>query len=285
MAYFKKNKGFKIVTRILFFLIIFVIIIAVVPQLRVMTVVKFNKQLHEYHSVQREQGVQINIPTGRITREKDWFPIMNVFHDEKGFSNKIKRDVELTILYNYGDFDSLFGTSLYYDSDSPYYGGYYGAYILKDNSNHNSFYGFDEKGNVIPEEFAQIPEYDQKYLALASIGSDWHKRVFKIEAGEILEDVNYAGYENWVRVDSSIYTNGPAHKRKKFQLGYLQYGNPLLNKEEEEDFKPANFHGRMYIRAFEKSRVTICLYIMAIDEGVLEDCDEKFLAKTIIKEK
>ena len=257
-------------------------IIALVPELRVMAVVKVSRELNQYNS-NIQENIKIKIPTGLATKKKDWFPIMNVYYDENGFGNTINREVELTVLYNYGDFNSLFGTSLYYDSSSPYYGGYYGAYIIQEKTATNSFYGFDEMGNLILEEIERIPSYDQIHLALACIDCEPKKRIFKVEANEIEENIPYLGYEGWTRVDSSIYTNGPAHKKEKFQFGYLQYGNPLANKESNEDFKAEDFFGRMYIRAFEESHMTICLYIMAIDKKVLEDCDRELLANTIIK--
>lgn len=259
-------------------------IIILVPKFRVMAVVKVSREFNQHHSILEEQDIKIEIPTGQKTAKKDWFPIMNIYHDENGFGRRINRDVGLTVLYNYGDFNSLVGTSLYYDSSSPYYGGYYGAYVIREKSDINTFYGFDEKGDLILEEIENIPLYDQIHLALACIGCEFSERIFKVEANGIKEGIPYIGYEDWICVDSSIYTNGPAHKREKFNLGYLQYGNPLANKEANQDFKAEDFYGRMYIKAFEESNVTICLYIMAIDEKVLEDCDREFLAKTIIKE-
>lgn len=44
-------------------------------------------------------------------------------------------DARLTILYNFPAFDLSRGCSRLYDPNSPYYNGFYGAYLVRDGSN------------------------------------------------------------------------------------------------------------------------------------------------------
>ena len=65
------------------------------------------------------------MPGGLSTREKDWYPFVMTFNDDKGFSNFINRDMNFTVLYNFGAFEYINGASSIYNFNSDYYGAFY----------------------------------------------------------------------------------------------------------------------------------------------------------------
>jgi hypothetical protein len=65
------------------------------------------------------------------TIEKDWYPFVITFNDDEGFSNFIGRDLNYTVLYNFGAFEYLNGASMIYNPQSQYYSSFYGAYFIK----------------------------------------------------------------------------------------------------------------------------------------------------------
>ncbi len=52
---------------------------------------------------------------GAATFQKDYFPFVITFDPSASFSRYIGAPVDLTILYNFGAFDMLYGASTLYD--------------------------------------------------------------------------------------------------------------------------------------------------------------------------
>ncbi len=244
---------------------------------------------------------KVSIPSGSMTKENDWYRKMVWFSDQS-FSDAY----DVTVLYSYGYFNGLLGTSRYYDQRSPYYGGFYGGYFITGH-NDNAF-GFKGDGTINPEEIYSIAKHDQVNLVLPALGCDVSRRHFEIDKiDDIVENISFGGYDDWTRIDSHIVTNGPAHERSNFEKGYFQYGLPLKpiaeserkqiieeneskkgywnygNTKDYSDFALEYFVGRVYVRYFKEYKTTVCLYIMAIDEEVVNQTDENILRKSIIK--
>lgn len=96
-----------------------------------LAVMKIYSGIHEHDSIMAEKGIELRIPGGGVTWEKDWYPFVMTFNDDAGFRRFTgEADVKLTILYNFPAFDLLKGCSRLYDPASPYYNGFYGAYLV-----------------------------------------------------------------------------------------------------------------------------------------------------------
>lgn len=247
-----------------------------------MLTVKVYKEINKRDSVLSMEDINFEIPSGAHTDAKDWMPIMVWYHDKGGFSYLMGKELDLTVLYTYGAFDSLFGASNYYNEDSPYYGAFCGGYAIRDKKNPKDAFGFDDDGSIVLDEFESVPKYDQKQLVLPALGCPIDKRIFNTKIISIEEDIEYAGYNGWVRVNSLIFTNGPAHNSSKFNIGYLQYGKPPKLLESKVNFQPQWFRGRMYMRYFEDIEMTICLYVICKNEKEINICDDELLSNAKI---
>lgn len=222
------------------------------------------------------ENIDFDIPSGSHTNSKDWLPIMIWYHDKGRFSQLRGKNLDMTVLYCFGAFDSIRGTSFYYDDKSPYYGAFYGGYAIKNITNPKEAFGFNEDGSIKQEELESVAKYDQMNLVLPALGCI-NERVFKTQIISIEDDIDYIDYKDWTRIDTAIYTNGPSHRYSKFNIGYLQYGNPLNPSKSKEDFNPQWFQARMYAKYFKEIGMTICLYVMCKDKNQIEICDENLL--------
>ena len=235
------------------------------------------------NSLLDELDMKMKIPDGRSTGEKDWYPFVLVYTANKGFSNFMGRELSLTILYNFGAFDWKYGTSSYYQAQSPYYNSFYGGYIVKEHDSGRK-YAFGAEGQPIIEEILSVPEYDFKYLVMESLGCPEEKLTMETVSYELKTDVNYVGYDDWYRLDGLLLLNTPNHKFKSNRRAYIQFGNPIVYPDKEE-YELITMHGRIYARYFEEINSTIFLYIITPDSLTLEKCDQEILSKTIIDKK
>jgi hypothetical protein len=234
-------------------------------------------RMHEKNSVLAKNQISFRIPGGLHTKKADWYPFVITFNDDKGLSSYLGEPVEFTVLYNFGHFQLREGTSSYYNPDSPYYSSFYGGYIVKPQDRDRRF-GFLEDGSINTEELVKVPEFDQKYLVLPSLGCPREKRAFEERVTYIQDQIEYIGYSGWTRVDSEIETNSPAHEYRGFKQGYLQYGRPLGRFEYYEDFPVIDLKGRVYAKYFEEINATIVLYAMAPDWKVIDEVDREILS-------
>ena len=225
--------------------------------------------------------LSIKIPGGTSTEENDWYPFVLVYKANEGFSKHIGRDVDLTILYNFGAFDWKSGTSTFYDAKSQYFNSFYGAYVIKENQSDRKF-AFTPEGEPIIEEIISVPEYDFKYLVMDGLGCPQDKLTMEALSYEITEDVTYAGYDDWHKMEGLLLVNNPNHRFRSSRKAYLQWGNPIYY-ENKEEFGLMTMQGRVYARYFEEINSTIFLYIMTPGSAALEECDQKILSKTVIK--
>lgn len=234
-------------------------------------------------SIIQKKDIYIYIPSGRYTKEKDWYPFVLTFNDNKGFSRYIGKNLSVTVLYNFGHFILREGSSSYYNPNSKYYNSFYGAYIIYNNDNPKSPFGFNEDGSINIDEISLIPKYDQERLVLPSLGCPSNIMVFKNNIESIENDVKYLNIDGWTKIDSEIITNSPIHKYKKSQIGYIQYGKPIEKYYNNKDFPIIKLKGRAYVNYLEKYDVTIIMYIMSPNNLAIEECDKNILSKSTIK--
>ncbi len=231
-----------------------------------LAVMKIYSFTNERESLLAEKGIGIELGT-----DEGWYPFVMTFNADEGFRAFTgDKDIRLTILYNFPEFDVKRGCSRIYDDTCEYYNSFYGAYAV------NERYGIDEKGNVDLDKISRVPRYDFTRLVLGDLGMPKKDEVFSWEVDGVTKGVSLAGYDDWVCLDAEMTVNGVLHERCEKLRNYIQYGSP--NYDTEENFAPVQMRGRIYARYFEEAECSIFFYVMARSDDVLESCDENILA-------
>ncbi len=102
------------------------------PYVRSLAVMAVYSHVCKEDSIMEKEGFDVQIPGGGATNETDWYPFVMTFTADQEFSNYIgKQGEKLTILYNFPAFNLSKGCSRLYDTKSPYYNGFYGAYLVQ----------------------------------------------------------------------------------------------------------------------------------------------------------
>ena len=248
--------------------------------------------MHRRESIMAEKGIQLEIPGGNATAEKDWYPFVMVFNPGESFGRAAgDSELRLTVLYNFGAFDLRRGCSSIYNVDSEYYSSFYGAYLVTgcDNTKDRSVekgkapFGFSDDGAMNVHEVAMVPKYDFQHLVLGDFGIGTSEEVFQWDAETAAEDVSYLGYDGWSRVDANLLINGAAHIKRGFRRSYLQYGVPAYDVTENKDFLPVEMEGRIYGRYFEEWDTSVFFYILTPGKKTLEKCDRDILSKSLLR--
>ncbi len=242
------------------------------PYLKSLLVMKVYSYMNERESFINEKGIEINIPGGGITEEKDWYPFVMTYNADDFGPSIGQPSTDLTIMYNFPAFDLSKGCSHIYDDKSPYYNGFYGAYVV------SGKYGFHEDGRFDEQSASSVPEFDMRKLVLEDLGMPARDGVFEWEIISSEEEVSYAGYDEWIKLDADMLVNGALHRVKENYRNYIQYGKPKY--DVEEDFLPIKMKGRIYARYFAKQDCSIYFYVLAKDYDVLEKCDKEILSKS-----
>ena len=224
---------------------------------------------HSAQSVQKQHGFSVDIPSG-----PGWYPFVMTYNAD-GFSAWSGIDADMSVLYNFGAFDSVTRTSSIYDAGSDKYCAFYGAYVLHQNG---GTFGLLEDGSLNRDEIESAVAYDYTQLVVAGFGCD--DIVFRVDGFESQPDVSYAGSNGWTRIDADLTANGVAHTYKQDYQAYLQYGPPV--KPAEQDFMPVSLKGRLYLKYLEEYDCTVMLYVIAPNEAAADACDKDILSRTII---
>ncbi len=243
--------------------------------LRSMVVMSVYSAIHEKDSIMAEERFKIDIPGGLSTKGRDWYPFVMTFNAD-GYKARGGLIEGMTILYNFPAFNLLSRTNTFYEPDSLYNSSFYGAYVVK--SPGDTPYCYMNDGNPDYEEVMYAFKYDYKDLVLKSLGDDdfeFSVQQFKGTTGD------YLGYSGWTIINAIIKTNSVTHSFNGPKRSYLQYGRPMIIAT--EDFKEISMHGRLYMRYFPEYESTIIFYVMAQDYNIVNDCDEKILSKSEIK--
>ena len=203
------------------------------------------------------------------------------FEANNGFRRFTGDDtLSLTILYNFPAFSPTKGCSRLYDTSSPYYNSFYGAYLVKDTD--GGIYGFTRQsdGTLYPDvaAVAEVPKYDFWQLVLSEFGLPSANAVFDWNITEISEPLTYAGEDGFYRMDATLTVNGASHEYNGFTQSYLQYGKP--NYPVTDPLAPVTMYGRIYGKFLEDKQVSLFFYIVAADKDVLEECDKEILSES-----
>lgn len=235
----------------------------------------FNKKNYD-DSLMKKENIEIEIGGGYETKEKDWYPLVNCYNAYY-FDKYVNKDVELTILYNFGYFNK--NTSVIFNPNSDFYSSFYGCYIVK--SGGDKYYGFDAESIVNVDEIVKIPEYDYKVLVAGDMGCPNDKMIMDYEIINIVEDVELSGKSDFIRIDTDVIMNGLNHQYKEFKRNYIQYGIPRYN-DMYEEFELVKMKGRLYISTL-KDDLTIIYYIFSPNADIVNKCDEEIIKNAKLK--
>lgn len=277
------------IKKIFYTILIFLIIIFVISKtplwfpLRSYFVMYIFSNVEEKESLIEEENIKFKIPGGISTIKRDWYPFVIIFNDDEGFSRYIGKKLSLTILYNFGYFQIKDGSSSYYNPNSKYYSSFYGGYLVRNDETKSLPFGFDTNNNINIKELTAVPKYDLDKLVLRSLGCPENKIKIDYTIDDIKDNIDYVGYENWVKIDTTIQANSPLHAYKEEKRAYIQYGRPIEKYVHEEDFPIITLKGRMYVKYFEKYNLTVFLYVICKDINTIEECDKEILSKSIIR--
>ena len=246
-----------------------------------MAVMSVYSEMNVKTSLLTSENIELSIPGGLSTLRSDWYPFVMTFEANSGFRRFTgDSSLALTILYNFPAFSPLKGCSRLYDTDSPYYNSFYGAYLVKDTD--GGIYGFTRKtdGSLYPDTtaVAEVPKYDFWQLVLSEFGLTRADAVFDWSITEISGPVSYAGEDGFYRMDALLTVNGSSHEYDGFTQSYLQYGKPDF--PVTDALAPVQMYGRLYGKYLENKQVSLFFYIVAADKKVLEECDKEILSES-----
>ena len=246
-----------------------------------MAVMSIYSKMNEKTSLLYSEDISLSVPGGLSTLRSDWYPFVMTFEANSGFRRFTGNSaLDLTILYNFPAFSPMKGCSRLYDTASPYYNSFYGAYLVKEKD--GGTYGFTRHhdGTLYPDAaaVAEVPKYDFWQLVLSEFGLTKENAVFNWNITEISEPLSYAGEDGFYRMDATLTVNGSSHEYKGFTQSYLQYGRP--NFPVTDALAPVPMYGRLYGKYLEDKQVSLFFYIVTKDPEVLEECDKKILSKS-----
>lgn len=246
-----------------------------------MAVMGVYSKLNERAGLTESEEITLHIPGGLTTLSSDWYPFVMTFEASNGFRRFTgDSSLSLTILYNFPAFSPTRGCSRLYDTASPYYNSFYGAYLVKDTD--GGAYGFTqaEDGSLAPDAaaVAEVPNYDFWELVLSEFGVTGKTAVFDWNITDISEPLSYVGEHGFYRMDATLTVNGVSHESIGFTPSYLQYGKPHF--PVTNPLAPVPMYGRLYGKYLEEKQVSLFFYIVATDKNVLEACDKNILSKS-----
>jgi len=273
-----------VISRFLIYVITIIILVAiflqtpVYPWAKSILVMSVYSRYESGYSLLKDKNIHIKIPGGLQTKEKDWYPFVMTFNDDRGFSGFMGEPMRMTVLYNFGHFSPLKGYASYYDMDSPYYNSFYGAYGVSKASEEP--FGFID-GEADHEAISKVPEFDMVRLVLESIGSydnTFEYEVISEEKTELFDE------SDWLVIDAVMKVNGSIHTYKKDHRAYIQYGKPPkvspAVKDSVEDFAVIDMVGRIYAKYYKEKNITLFFYCITRDEAVIEAWDIDIMDQT-----
>ena len=148
------KKKFAIILAVGLCLILFVLS-PVFPFVRSLAVMSVYSGIHRQESLMKQEGIRLKIPGGLSTGEADWYPFVMTFNASEPFQRFIQDpSVKLTILYNFPAFSMKKGCSRLFDTASPYYNSFYGAYLVQRED--SGAFGFTD-GKLDLDQTAVVP--------------------------------------------------------------------------------------------------------------------------------
>lgn len=256
-------------------LILIFVLSPLFPFFKSLIVMSVSSAYERKHSVLNQENISIDMPGGLITEEKDWYPFVMTFNASEPFSKYIGREVELSILYNFGAFNYMQGASSFYNAQSDYYTAFYGAYVVKDTT---GSFGYNEDGTPNYNEMFSVPAYDMRYLVLSSLGCV--EPLFQLENQFTSTEQALFGYEGWHVVEGTIITQSPMHKKTDGKLAYIQYGEPPKLNENIESFPMIKMYAKLYARYFEEKNCSVFFYILTPKIYTIDEWERDILMNT-----
>ena len=258
-----------------------------------LSVMSVYSKICEQESILKEKGMELEIPGGCETEKPDWYPFVMTFNPgQSAIENYLgEKGSRLTILYNFPAFDLRWGKgcSRLYDDTSPYYNGFYGAYILSSDDESQQEKRSEKAVSAVSEKtitaepnqqrliklIGKITQFDYQRLVIGDFPIDSDQEIFQWKIQQIKKKTSVAGSDGWLRIDADMLVNGALHQRKSFVRSYLQYGSPKY--DVMTDFAPVEMKGRVYAKYLEEQDVTVFFYVLARTDEVLENCDRTML--------
>lgn len=258
-----------------------------------LSVMSVYSKICEQESILKEKGMELEIPGGCEAEKPDWYPFVMTFNPgQSAIENYLgEKGSRLTILYNFPAFDLRWGKgcSRLYDDTSPYYNGFYGAYILSSDDESQQEKRSEKAVSAVSEKtitaepnqqrliklIGKITQFDYQRLVIGDFPIDSDQEIFQWKIQQIKKKTSVAGSDGWLRIDADMLVNGALHQRKSFVRSYLQYGSPKY--DVMTDFAPVEMKGRVYAKYLEEQDVTVFFYVLARTDEVLENCDRTML--------
>lgn len=258
-----------------------------------LSVMSVYSKICEQESILKEKEMELEIPGGCEAEKPDWYPFVMTFNpSQSAIENYLgEKGSRLTILYNFPAFDLRWGKgcSRLYDDTSPYYNGFYGAYILSSDDESQQEKRSEKAVSAVSEKtitaepnqqrliklIGKITQFDYQRLVIGDFPIDSDQEIFQWEIQQIKKKTSVAGSDGWLRIDADMLVNGALHQRKSFVRSYLQYGSPKY--DVMTDFAPVEMKGRVYAKYLEEQDVTVFFYVLARTDEVLENCDRTML--------
>ncbi len=236
-------------------------------------------KIHENQSFLRQEGIDINIPGGLSTLDRDYYPFVMTFDTEDYFGKYAGDDIDLVVLYNFGYMRWLKGASVLYDPDSPYYNTFYGAYLVRYKDGLRQ-YGMHEDGSLNTQEANLVTDYDLKVLVMKSIGNEHPSVVYEMKEEDSRRIVKIDGLDFLV-FDADIRMDSFYHELKGDHRAYIQYGRPWKI-EEMDDFETTSMMGRFYVHFDQTSKISLFFYIITGDHETLQRTEESYIMKSSV---
>lgn len=287
----KKKRKILILLLSLILILSVLVLSPLFPFLRSLAVMGVYSKAHESRSLMAEEGIDLHIPGGLSTPAADWYPFVMTFVADEGYAAwSGDPEARLTILYNFPAFDYRRGCSRLFDTASPYYNSFYGAYLLRGAGNDGL-----KEGRLDEALAADIARFDFFHLVLGDFGLKREDQIFDFAVRDRQEGIRYAGYDGWTRLAVDIRVNGSSHPRRKGTMSYLQYGAPNFDTAAEgggayagdgrgEEFAPVDISGLVYGRYFPEWDLGLYFYVMG-EEAVCLACDEEILSRSRLGDK
>lgn len=258
-----------------------------------LSIMSVYSRICEQESILKEKEMELEIPGGCEAEEPGWYPFVMTFNPSQSVIENYlgEKDARLTILYNFPAFDLRWrkGCSRLYDDTSPYYNGFYGAYILSSDDESQQEKRSEKAVSAVSEKtitaepnqqrliklIGKITQFDYQRLVIGDFPIELDQETFQWKIRQIKKKASVAGSDGWLRIDADMLVNGALHQRKGFVRSYLQYGSPKY--DVMTDFAPVEMKGRVYAKYLEEQDVTVFFYVLARTDEVLENCDRTML--------
>ena len=272
-----KKKKRRLIILICFLALLAALILSpVFPYVRSLAVMSFYSPYCARDSIMKSQNFELSIPSG-----DGWYPFVMTYEADDAFSSYIGvPDTKLTILYNFPAFSPKNGCSRIFDESSPYYGSFYGAYLVRRADGEP--YGFSPDMNTPDNNvISDIAEFDLSTLVLGDFGLSPDKTVFTYSSVSEQTNQSVLGYDGWTMLSSDLTCSGMNHKSKGFVPSYLQYGSP--NFPLSSDFASIEIKSIVFAKYFPKWGTSVFFYVMSPSEEVCESCVRTILSNSTLK--